>query len=224
MKKALLLLFLTLTTMAWSQVRPTVSILGDSYSTFEGFIPEGNEVWYYATPQQRTDVTKVEETWWWQVVKEGGYKLGVNESWSGATICNTGYNGKDYTHESFVTRSTRLGNPDIILICGATNDSWAGVKMGDYQYKDWRRSDLYFFRPAMAKMLDDIRLHYPNAAVYFILNSELRESVNESVAEICKHYGVPLIRLHDIDKQSGHPSVKGMKAFATQVLAAIRGK
>lgn len=222
MKKILLFFLLTVCLTAVGQVKQTVSILGDSYSTFEGFIPEGNEVWYFAGPQKRTDVTKVEETWWWQVINEGGYKLGVDESWSGATVCNTGYNDKDYTPRSFVTRSTRLGSPDIILICGATNDSWAGVKMGDYLYSDWKRADLYYFRPAMAKMLDNIRLHYPNVKVYFILNTELRKEINESVETICKHYNVPLIKLHDIEKQNGHPNIKGMKSFATQVLEAIK--
>lgn len=222
MKKILLFFLLAVCMTAVGQVKQTVSILGDSYSTFEGFIPEGNAIWYFASPQKRTDVTKVEETWWWQVISKGGYKLGVDESWSGATICNTGYDDKDYTERSFVTRSTRLGSPDIILICGATNDSWAGVKMGDYQYSDWKRADLYYFRPAMAKLLDNIRLHYPNVKVYFILNTELRKEINESVETICKHYNVPLIKLHDIEKQNGHPNIKGMKSFADQVLEAIK--
>ncbi len=222
MKKTLLFLLLAFSLTVTGQVRPTVSILGDSYSTFEGFIPEGNEIWYFASPQKRTDVTRVEETWWWQVVKNGGYKLGINESWSGATVCNTGYNDGDYTNRSFVTRSTRLGTPDIILICGGTNDSWCGARVGDYQYDNWKRADLYFFRPAMAKLLYNMQAHYPNAKVYFILNSELRKDINESVETICKHYGVPLIKLHDIEKKNGHPSVKGMADFAAQVLQGMR--
>lgn len=222
MKKTLLFLLLAFSLTVTGQVRPTVSILGDSYSTFEGFIPEGNEIWYFASPQKRIDVTRVEETWWWQVVKNGGYKLGINESWSGATVCNTGYNDGDYTNRSFVTRSTRLGTPDIILICGGTNDSWCGARVGDYQYDNWKRADLYFFRPAMAKLLYNMQVHYPNAKVYFILNSELRKDINESVETICKHYGVPLIKLHDIEKKNGHPSVKGMADFAAQVLQGMR--
>lgn len=222
MKKSIFLIFLIIGLGLSAQTRPVVSILGDSYSTFEGFIPEGSAIWYYASPSDRTDVTKVEETWWWQVVKDGGYRLGVNNSWSGATVCNTGYSDRDYTERSFVTRSTALGCPDIILICGATNDSWAGVKMGDYLYDEWKRADLYYFRPAMAKMLDNIRLHYPNVPVYFILNSELKAEINESVEKICSHYSVPVIKLHDIDKQNDHPTVAGMKAIADQVLEAIR--
>ena len=42
------------------------------------------------------------------------------------------------------------------------------------------------------------------------------------MAAISSHYGVPMIQLHDIDKISGHPSVKGMMQIAEQVAAAIR--
>lgn len=206
-----------------AQVKPTLAVLGDSYSTFAGFIPKGNACWYNSpADHKRTDVTKVEQTWWWQVANEGGYKLGAIESYSGATICNTGYRDEDYSDRSFVTRCTNLGNPDIILICGATNDSWANAPIGDYKYANWKRVDLYFFRPAMAKMLNDIKLHYPNVEVYFILNTELKKEINESVLEVCKHYDVPVIELVDIDKKSSHPSVKGMKAIAQQVLKFIK--
>lgn len=206
-----------------AQVKPTLAVLGDSYSTFAGFIPKGNACWYNSpADHKRTDVTKVEQTWWWQVANEGGYKLGAIESYSGATVCNTGYRDEDYSDRSFVTRCTNLGNPDIILICGATNDSWANAPIGDYKYAYWKRVDLYFFRPAMAKMLNDIKLHYPNVEVYFILNTELKKEINESVLEVCKHYDVPVIELVDIDKKSSHPSVKGMKAIAQQVLKFIK--
>lgn len=206
-----------------AQVKPTLAVLGDSYSTFAGFIPKGNACWYNSpADHKRTDVTKVEQTWWWQVANEGGYKLGAIESYSGATICNTGYRDEDYSDRSFVTRCTNLGNPDIILICGATNDSWANAPIGDYKYANWKRVDLYFFRPAMAKMLNDIKLHYPNVEVYFILNTELKKEINESVLEVCKHYDVPVLELVDIDKKSSHPSVKGMKAIAQHVLKFIK--
>lgn len=206
-----------------AQVKPTLAVLGDSYSTFAGFIPKGNACWYNSpADHKRTDVTKVEQTWWWQVANEGGYKLGAIESYSGATVCNTGYRDEDYSDRSFVTRCTNLGNPDIILICGATNDSWANAPIGDYKYANWKRVDLYFFRPAMAKMLNDIKLHYPNVEVYFILNTGLKKEINESVLEVCKHYDVPVIELVDIDKKSSHPSVKGMKAIAQQVLKFIK--
>ena len=93
--------------------------------------------------------------------------------------------------------------------------------MGEYQYSDWTKDDCKNFRPAYACLLDALQKRYPDAQIYSILNSELREEVNESSREVCKHYGVQLIELHDIDKQNGHPSIAGMKSICEQLLEAI---
>ena len=224
-KIGLFLLLLIATLGLNAQVRPTVAVLGDSYSTFEGFIPKGHPEWYRTNVNKAaTDVDKVEQTWWWQVVKNGGYKLGVNDSYSGSTVCFTGYDDADFSDRSFVTRATNLGNPDIILVCGGTNDSWCGAKVGEYKYEGWKRADMYYFRPALAKLYTVLREHYPNVEIYFILNDCLRDDINESVDVISKHYGVPVIKLSGIDKQNGHPNVKGMKTFADQVLSALKKK
>lgn len=199
-----------------------ISVLGDSYSTFEGFIPEGNAIWYLNPPKNRNDVTKVEETWWHQAIALLGGKLEKNESWSGATVCNTGYGKKDSSVSSFITRADRLGAPDIILVCGATNDSWAQSPIGEYKYSDWTAEDLKNFRPAMAKLLHDLQKLYPQAAVFFILNDCLKPEINDSVHAVCEHYAVPCIDLKNIDKQKGHPSIAGMKAFAEQVAEFVK--
>lgn len=196
-----------------------VSILGDSYSTFEDFMtPSTNELWYYACNDTvKTDVNSVEQTWWWQVIKGNGYKLEVNNSYSGATIGYHGYNNNDYTERSFLRRMYNIGSPDIILVFGATNDSWAKEEVGEYKYGGWKWGDFYTFRPAMAYMVNWIKLHHPNVPTYYIINTDMREEIVTSMIEICNHYAVPYIQLKDIDKNYGHPTVKGMKAIAEQV-------
>ena len=49
------------------QYKPSVSILGDSYSTFKGYVdPATNEMWYTVEDKEkRTDVHDVTQTWWW---------------------------------------------------------------------------------------------------------------------------------------------------------------
>ena len=204
--------------------KPVVSILGDSYSTFEGYIPVGNAVWYDTRPNpKKTDVSDVKHTWWWQFISRGGYILGVNDSYSGATVSYTGYNGADYSDRSFITRLPRLGSPDILLIFGATNDSWAGVKVGEYSYAEpLSGPQLYEFRPAMARLLSEAVNRYPGTEIYFIINSELRDDITQSIREVCDHYSVRYIQLHDIDKISGHPSRAGMTAIADQLLEAMQ--
>ena len=77
------------------------------------------------------------------------------------------------------------------------------------------------FRPALACLLDTLQKRYPDATIYSILNSELREEINESMRVVCRHYGIQLIELHDIEKQNGHPSISGMKSICDQLLEAI---
>ncbi len=207
---------------AQKQVK-SVTIFGDSYSTFEGYItPESNITWYFLDHAVKdNDVVSVEQTWWHQLLKKNGWKLCMNNSYSGSTISSSGYRNEDYSDRSFVTRANNLGNPDIIFIFGATNDSWVPSPVGEYKYSGWTTEDLKSFRPSLAKMLDFMKKRYLGVEMYFILNSELSDAINASVFTICDRYQVPVIVLHDIDKKAGHPSVAGMKAIAEQVDAYV---
>lgn len=72
-------------------IKPTVAVLGDSYSTFEKYIPDTNKTYYTTTDWSKTGVVNVKQTWWWQVIKKAGFKLGANDSYSGATVSYSGY-------------------------------------------------------------------------------------------------------------------------------------
>jgi hypothetical protein len=205
------------------QSSKSVSVLGDSYSTYEGFLtPVTNEVWYYAKANPKnTDVTSVTQTWWHEVISEMGWRLCVNNSYSGSTIGYLGYNGNDYSLRSFNTRMDQLGCPDIIFIFGATNDSWAHSPIGEYKYDDITTDDLWSFRPAMAKMLAWMKEHYAQSDIYFLLNDGLSADINTSVKTICEHYDVKRIELKQRDKMGGHATVKGMQQIANQVAEAM---
>lgn len=202
----------------------SVTIFGDSYSTFEGYItPESNLTWYFLDrPVKDNDVVAVEQTWWHQLLKKNGWKLCMNNSYSGSTISSSGYGKADYSDRSFVTRAGNLGNPDLIFIFGGTNDSWVPSPIGEYQYGGWTTDDLKAFRPSLARLLDYMKKRYLGVEMYFILNSDLSDAIDASVFRICEHYGVPVIALHDIEKKAGHPSVEGMKAIARQVDAYVK--
>lgn len=231
--KVLVSLFFLVTSLSLMAQQPKdslrVTIFGDSYSTFEGWLtPATNEPWYYKPDSpartKDNDVTAVEQTWWYQVIEEMGYKLEKNNSYSGSTVGYYGYQNENYQPRSFNTRVEDLGEPDIILSCCITNDSWTGERVGEYKYANWTENDMWYFRPAMARLCAQLRLNYPMARVYFILNTDLKPEHSESMRVICRHYGFPLIELHDIDKQMGHPSQAGMKAFAQQVIDYLRNE
>lgn len=217
MKKLFLLMLMAVMFTYASAQTKKVSVLGDSYSTFVGIIPSNYSSFY---PNDRNDVTKIEQTWWSLYVNAKGYALEKNDSWGGTTICGTGYGGMNSSYSNFISRVDSLGNPDIIFVFGGTNDAWANSPMGEYQYSDWTKDDCMYFRPALACLTDMLQKRYANAEICFILNSELREPVNESMREVCKHYNVKLVELHDIEKQNGHPSINGMKSICGQLLEA----
>ena len=202
-----------------------VSILGDSYSTFSGYIPEDFISWYMPVPKEGrpTDVTEVEQTWWDIFIKKHGYQLEKNNSYSGSTICNTGYNKQDYSDRSFITRTDQLGNPDLILVYGGTNDSWANSPLGEFVYQDWSQEQLKTFRPATAYLANELKQKYPQAQIVFLINGPdiLKSEIISSMKEICDHYGLQYVMINDIDKMSGHPDQKGMQQIVEQLEEAL---
>jgi len=204
-----------------------VLFLGDSYTTFKGYIPEGYAAYYSSSEDSVTDATRVEDTWWHRLIEKTGSEIVLNSSFSGSTICNTGYNGNDSTRTSFITRLDALINEgffdkneiDTFIILGATNDSWSGAPIGNaVKYSDWTVDDLFSFLPAMGYLASKIA-GVKAGRKLFVLNTELKPEINEGVREACAHYGIELLELKRIDKIAGHPGICGMKKIADQVLA-----
>jgi len=212
------------------KAQPTrVVLFGDSYTTFEGWIPEGYACWYTAD-RAGNDVKDLDSTWWRILCAEKGYELLLNSSYSGSTIGNLGYGGEDYSDRSFVTRMktdivTEDGQPgacgqlpDLLLIFGGTNDSWCGEPAGEVLPKErLGEADLYQGLPATCVMLDYLTTHLPKTRILMIINSQLKPEYTEGLARASEMYGVEWILLHDIDKQMGHPSMAGMRAIAAQL-------
>lgn len=49
----------------------------------------------------------------------------------------------------------------------------------------------------------------------------LSAEITTSMEKICRHYGILNVQLRDIEKQSGHPFIAGMKSICEQVTAAF---
>ena len=201
-------------------------LLGDSYTTFAGHIPEGN--WTYYPRADVPEVTDAEMTWWRLLIHARALRLLCNESSSGTTL-STRVRPEHTPKDAFISRMKRvLGpegvqgeKPELILILGGTNDSWIGNEAGELQFEGWSDESLKETLPAACYMLDYITRHNPNAAILFILNSDLRPEIAEGLVDACAHYGVALVRLADISKQCGHPDAEGMKQIAAQVGRAL---
>ena len=208
----------------------TISILGDSYSTYSGWIPADYKYWYTDTGNEcENNVSSVEQTWWRKLCKELNLQLIDNCSYSGSTVCNTGYDGADASDTSFIHRMKReLGEnrepgkqPDILLVFGATNDYWAGSPIGSPQYENWDAASLKQFAPAFCYLFHYLRKWNPQSKIYSIVNDELSDEYRDVMNQIADQYGIQQVLLHDIEKENGHPNVNGMKEIKNQLINPI---
>ena len=206
-----------------------IFILGDSYSTFAGYIPDGYYAYYTPEKQEYTDLTRVEDTWWHRIATATGGTIVRNCSWSGTTMCNTGYGGF-CPDSSFVGRLNRLGAEgffrdnriDTFFIFGGTNDSWADSPIGENKYDDFTDDDLLCALPAFCYLLSRVKKYVPDARVVNILNDVvIKADLSEGYAEACLHYGVEIVRAGEFAMDNGHPNILGMEQICDRVLEEL---
>ncbi len=203
-------------------------IFGDSYSTFAGYIPDGYDIYYPSGIE--LGVMDVSQTWWHMLAKETDSEIIHNNSWSGSTICNTGYNGDCSETSSFIHRLNEKisdgffdNTPlDRVLVFGGTNDSWTGNACGEIMYEGWTAEDLLRVLPGISYFTYMLHKVVPAEKIHFIINTELRPEISEGMVQICEHYGISYTVLSDIDKFWGHPTAKGMVQIKEQVLEALK--
>ena len=203
-----------------------LTILGDSYSTFKGQIPQSNYVFYPFDGID--DVTCPEDTWWYQLVHRRGLKLLLNDSSSGTTV-STSVREQHKLEDAFVMRMKNSlssagvngEKPDCIILFGGTNDDWLEVPVGSLKYEKRTDPDLKQILPAYCEMLSYTVENNPQAAIFAVINTDMRLSTIRSMQEACAHYGVHCVTLHDISKQCGHPDRLGMRQIADQIDEAM---
>lgn len=152
-----------------------VSILGDSISTFVGYIPPGNKIWYYG--DGTNDVLTVNDTWWMKVINALNMELCVNNSWSGRTVSDfwesrADFKGSGGFNTSQIKALSKGADdiPDVIIIKLGINDFDVGVNLGTYdgstKLPDENSTNTSKFRESYAIMLNKIMKMYPKAEVW----------------------------------------------------------
>lgn len=136
----------------------TVSILGDSISTFDGTTPSGYAIYY-----PRDSVQGVDQMWWKIYIDSKGAQLGVNGSWSGS--CVTGNDDSAGQSDSRVNALGNNGSPSTIIIYMGTNDLWSGKTKDE-------------FGAAYENMLGKIKSKYPSAKVLCLGLTQLSSDPN----------------------------------------------
>ena len=207
----------------------TIGIVGDSYSTFEKWVPAGNAVYYTGDNNTKTGVTSVDKTWWHLLITRLGASLLRNDSWSGATISSTGYSGQDATQSSFVTRGNRSfgeskifeQKPDVIFILGGLNDTWAHSPVGDVKYSNFTQSDLKQTLPSTSKLISDLKNYNPGCQIVLIAPYQVNSEIKNGMRTICEHYKATFVALPEVATLNDHPTNKGMQQIADYIYDKI---
>ena len=204
-----------------------IGILGDSYSTFGGCVPATYPVYYDIDAGERYGfVNHVDKTWWTQVIKALDGTLVKNSSYSGSCVCNYDCHANDdCTPASFITRvQNDLGadkDLDTILVYGLTNDLWRKNERGQLQYDGYTTGDLNKVYPALCATLGFLKSTHPAARIVFITNPFFDKDLVDAVATATRHFGIEHCHLTEFERVEGHPTEKGMKTIANQVIAFL---
>jgi hypothetical protein len=182
-----------------------VSIIGDSISTFTGYIPDGYPSWYPHENDRSSDVVSVNDTWWKKLIDATNSTLVVNASASGSTASN------DYI--GFSPRVSMLGNSDVIIVALGTNDSGRSIPIGNIDFNA-ESYDLSQFAPAYIKGIKDTIASHPYARI-ICLAFDMGTEYQNAIKTIAGHYNLEYIYVGDISDV--HPNKAEMQAVYEKI-------
>jgi lysophospholipase L1-like esterase len=178
----------------------TISIQGDSISTFAGTITDGNATYYSASHKF---VNSIDATWWGLLINECRMRLIRNDAWSGSRISGTGDNAmcsvarcSNIKHINSTVDIYQYGAPEIIVVMAGTNDVSGNVEMGTAD------GAVTTYMGAFKTMLANLKSQCRNAkiVVFQLYRGNVLDYANsggkhqyeyqEAMANLCRRYGV----------------------------------
>lgn len=178
----------------------TISIQGDSISTFAGTITDGNATYYSASHKF---VNSIDATWWGLLINECRMRLIRNDAWSGSRISGTGDNAmcsvarcSNIRHTNSTVDTYQYGAPEIIVVMAGTNDVSGNVEMGTAD------GAVTTYMGAFKTMLANLKSQCRNAkiVVFQLYRGNVLDYANsggkhqyeyqEAMANLCRRYGV----------------------------------
>lgn len=178
----------------------TISIQGDSISTFAGTITNGNAAYYSASHKF---VNSIDATWWGLLINECRMRLIRNDAWTGSRISGTGDNAmcsvarcSNIRHIDSTVDTYQYGAPEIIVVMAGTNDVSGNVEMGTAD------GAVTTYMGAFKTMLVNLKSQCGNAkiVVFQLYRGNVLDYANsggkhqyeyqEAMANLCRRYGV----------------------------------
>lgn len=220
----------------------TLSILGDSISTFSGYIPSGNATYY-----PRDDVQSAGDTWWKKLMDALGMTLDVNNSWSGSYVTTVNGNAS----AGCGARAEALGeSPDVIIVWMGINDFGNEVGLGTYDGTTTIPATTTTFREAYGVMLNKILTKYKTSEVWVCTlpqcekngetgfpeingNGVALAAFNKAICELAEAFGVKVLdhnrcglnyqNISVYESDSLHPNKSGHSLIANNDIRQMDG-
>lgn len=199
-----------------------ISVLGDSISAMNGYIPVADGWNLKHDPQYNPSSSfTVDDMWWKIVINRLGAKLGICDAWDGTTVRNTATEDSGKTGpNTYIGSSTRLinlgsnGTPDMILIFAGTNDTRSGSasSIGTFdasvEYLPMTEDEVYdnttsgVLAEAYTALIRKLQYLYPTtklvalAPMYgrpFALYPQARMMSLKVIRDVCDYFGVLLL-------------------------------
>lgn len=145
-----------------------LAVLGDSISTYEGWIPEG----YAGFFPMEGEVYDVDATWWKMLIDETDMQFCANSSSAGSTcvgdslsLDNPKYACSNYRIDALIGNGGVY--PDIIIVYMGTNDFLSGAPLGENDGTQIVYEGIVDnFSDAYNLILDKLEAEYPDAQVF----------------------------------------------------------
>ena len=194
-----------------------ISILGDSISTFEGYIPKDYLFFY---PQPYGDVRNIYQTWWMQVINGLGAGLFINNAYGGSTVCNF----DDFSTSNDKRLNTLKINgitSDVIIIFMGTNDC-ASQYVNANNFEEAYTTMIYKIK-TLSPETEIILINLPMSKLYSI---DSQYELNQIIRKSAKEFNLKLIDISGLDMtekliDSAHPNSIGMKTLSKAFLDSL---
>ncbi|MBP5374592.1 MAG: hypothetical protein J6Y31_06755 [Bacteroidales bacterium] len=187
-------------------VTKKVSLLGDSISTYQGFMFSDNSLtmnkWYPDSGNTYDgQILNEQQTWWWKLIYEkmSNARLEVSNAFSGTAVSYIeGRTEHQLTTNSFQRRAYLygFGAPDVLIYYGGRNDfgsfgSSSDVNLGSYTTESletaWNSSAGVFFdnySQGSVGILRDFHAGHPSAKVLLIMHDQMSDGYEQAARAI----------------------------------------
>lgn len=238
-------------TMIRRKTTKTMSIMGDSISTFLAYQPAQYAVYYTG---YMSGVSSAAQMWWAVVAREMGWQLSTVNAWSGSLVSTM----REEDSAMCMERTEKMGDngdPDVIIILGGVNDFLEDCPLGSWNGKSDIPMTAKSFRQAYAVMLDNLQLNWPLAKIYCCTlpvcemdsifgepesnRGQYLHEFNDAIREIAQIFNCEVIELNacginrynlqtymgDYREETGtglHPNALGHDLMARKILQALK--